>query len=401
MATKGKFSVTFFVQKRKGYKEGNIRARVACDGWVSVLSVGHNWSPEKWRNGFPKPNTTNASGLTAKELTAVLADFTARARSASGRCSGGSDFRSVMRGGGGEGLSARRLAEITVRERRVSAGMERMYYQIAKMIDGYCKGGLTARGVRAWLVEVSGSLASSSFNIYRMIAGSLLRTGERHGLIGGAEFPPTEKVPGNEPLFLMPEEVARIGSLRMRGLAEEVRKRFLLQCHTGLRLSDVASVTRECIFGGALRVRVRKTGEVVEVPLTDTARELAEGFVAPMASVSGYNVAVREICREAGVNGGWEKSRRVGGRVVTKRGERWEFATSHTGRKTFVCNCIAAGVHINVIMAMTGHRDFASVKPYLNVSLDTKARGVDALWRLMSEAVGDDGEGEPEGTEKA
>ena len=227
-------------------------------------------------------------------------------------------------------------------------------------------------------------LSSSSFNRYMATLRAILKEGERRGLVPSMVLPESERVVRNEPLFLSPEEVARVEALRLEDREEEVRLRFVLQCHTGLRISDALAVTSGDVRGGVLRVRMRKTSEVLNVPLTSVAASVVSRLGLPMRWFSGYNNVLRRICRLAGVSGAWEVSHRVGGKVVARRGERWEFVTTHTGRRTFVCNCIAAGVHLNVIMSLTGHRGLQSIKPYLNVGEETRAKGIAALSVLMS-----------------
>ncbi|MBQ7211100.1 MAG: tyrosine-type recombinase/integrase [Muribaculaceae bacterium] len=380
----GKVSVSFFVQRRKGYKEGNIRARVSVGGSAVVVSVGRNWPPEKWRGGVPKPNTTNAEGLTAKELSAVLSEFEGRARAVAVSCRSVEDLRRGLRGRTAMRVTAVSLASDLMRAKPVAANTEAAYMVVARSVDEACPSGLTQEGLRRWAEGMVARLSSSSFNRYMATLRAILKEGERRGLVPSMVLPESERVVRNEPLFLSPEEVARVEALRLEDREEEVRLRFVLQCHTGLRISDALAVTSGDVRGGVLRVRMRKTSEVLNVPLTSVAASVVSRLGLPMRWFSGYNNVLRRICRLAGVSGAWEVSHRVGGKVVARRGERWEFVTTHTGRRTFVCNCIAAGVHLNVIMSLTGHRGLQSIKPYLNVGEETRAKGIAALSVLMS-----------------
>ena len=44
-----------------------------------------------------------------------------------------------------------------------------------------------------------------------------------------------------------------------------------------------------------------------------------------------------------------------------------ELLTTHSGRKTFICNAIRLGIPTNVIMEWTGHSDYKAMKPYIKI----------------------------------
>lgn len=53
---------------------------------------------------------------------------------------------------------------------------------------------------------------------------------------------------------------------------EEVKNPFLFCCFTGLRFSDVKALRWENIENGIIVLRMRKTREMVRVPLSENAR---------------------------------------------------------------------------------------------------------------------------------
>ena len=47
--------------------------------------------------------------------------------------------------------------------------------------------------------------------------------------------------------------------------------------------------------------------------------------------------------------------------------------STHAGRRTFICNALALGIPPQVVMKWTGHSDYKSMKPYIDVINELKA----------------------------
>ena len=63
--------------------------------------------------------------------------------------------------------------------------------------------------------------------------------------------------------------------------------------------------------------------------------------------------------------------------------EKWELVSTHTGRKTFIVNCLSLGIAPNVIMKWTGHSDYKSMKPYIDIVDSFKASEMTKLDNLI------------------
>jgi len=51
---------------------------------------------------------------------------------------------------------------------------------------------------------------------------------------------------------------------------------------------------------------------------------------------------------------------------------KYELLTTHCGRRTFIVNAIFLGIPTEVVMKWTGHEDFESMKPYLEIVDDLR-----------------------------
>jgi len=52
---------------------------------------------------------------------------------------------------------------------------------------------------------------------------------------------------------------------------------------------------------------------------------------------------------------------------------KWELVGTHTGRRTFIVNALSLGIPPNIVMKWTGHSDYSSMKPYIDIVDDIKA----------------------------
>ena len=92
-----------------------------------------------------------------------------------------------------------------------------------------------------------------------------------------------------------------------------------------------------------------------------------KGLALPVIS----NAKMNEYLKEAAEIAGIKEPVRI---VFFKGNKRYEnvlpkceLLTTHSGRKTFICNAIRLGIPTNVIMEWTGHSDYKAMKPYIKI----------------------------------
>ena len=57
------------------------------------------------------------------------------------------------------------------------------------------------------------------------------------------------------------------------------------------------------------------------------------------------------------------------------------------GRKTFICFMLSIGIAPQVVMKFTGHADYKSMKPYIDIAEKAKTDAMDAM-DAMDKALG-------------
>ncbi len=134
---------------------------------------------------------------------------------------------------------------------------------------------------------------------------------------------------------------------------------FLFSCFTGLRYSDLKTLTRIEIQGGKIRKRMRKTGDSVYVPLTSQAQTL---IALPGHSKDGNVLHVTE-------NTYFNRHLRA---AATKLGFT-KHLHCHLARHTFATTCLTIGIPLDVTSKLLGHREIQTTliyAKYVNVLID-------------------------------
>jgi integrase len=182
-----------------------------------------------------------------------------------------------------------------------------------------------------------------------------------------------------EILTLTAEEVEAIEQLALveGSYLDNARALFLLACYTGLRYSDLVSIRPEHVKGRALRITTQKTRETVTIPLRESAIALIERYLAGKVRLitnQKLNEYLKELGRQAGINEEFELIRYRAGKRDTSTMPKWQKLGCHTGRRTFVTLSLERGIRPEVIMKVTGHKDWKSFQRYVNITDATVER---------------------------
>lgn len=170
------------------------------------------------------------------------------------------------------------------------------------------------------------------------------------------------------PVYLTIEERDRLaahdfGEGSALGVQRDV---FIFQCLIGCRVSDLRTLTKQSVVEGAVEYVPRKTAgersETVRVPLNSRASAILERYTSlpgerllPCISDQKYNVAIKRMLREAGVDREVTVIDPVSGLPAVRR--LWEVASSHMARRTFVGNLYKRVKDPALIGSMSGHKE--------------------------------------------
>lgn len=187
---------------------------------------------------------------------------------------------------------------------------------------------------------------------------------------------------GDESVTIQREPKVKTISLKA---LEKVRDVFCFSCVTGLRYSDLSQLRKEHIRGGYIRLTVTKTKEPIEIPLTSYAAEILAKYpkqirCLPVISSQKFNIYLKALCKYAGINEEIEIVRYRGAKREAVVYPKYELISAHTGRKTFATLSLEKGLNAEEVMAITGHRSYASFKRYVNVTKERKKAAMLKAW---------------------
>ena len=208
-------------------------------------------------------------------------------------------------------------------------------------------------------------------------------------------FRPTLKTTQRKVIYLSKPELERLRKLEIpAGLPslEAVRDVFLFCCFSGLRHSDVYHLRKNDVKEDHIEVTTIKTGDSVSIELNNVTRDIlrkykdypfADNRVLPVIQNQPMNRHLKDLCKLAGINEQIRITTYKGNQRKDEIKEKWELVGTHTGRRTFIVNCLSLGIPPNVVMKWTGHSDYKAMKPYIDIVDSIKASEMTKLDSLL------------------
>ena len=241
-----------------------------------------------------------------------------------------------------------------------------------------------------FLSDVKG-LANNTINKDIVILKVVIRWAlnkKYHNNLAFENFKPDLKSAKNRVIFLSMKELKRLEDYQ---IPEEkahliyTRDVFLFMCFTGLRYSDVANLKRCDILDDRIEITTAKTYEALVIDLNKYSRsilkkyeetEFKRGAALPLISNQKMNKNLHELCRLAGFDKPIRYTYFRGAERIDEVKPKYEYISTHTGRRSFICNALALGIAPQIVMKWTGHSDYKAMKPYIDVADSIKAEAM-------------------------
>lgn len=168
-------------------------------------------------------------------------------------------------------------------------------------------------------------------------------------------------------VYLTPEEVRKIEEyVPKTEIERSVKAEFLLESWCGARISDIKALQKENVDMKAKTIKYvsQKTGVLAEVPLHSKFLSYIDDSRLREVGEPEFNRAIKRICKKQGINE-TVKVFKAGKSLI---GEKWEFVSSHTARRSFATNCIMNGVPLTELMQFMGHTSVDMTRRYIMAS---------------------------------
>ena len=189
-----------------------------------------------------------------------------------------------------------------------------------------------------------------------------------------------------EIIVLTEEEVGRIANLTLNEKLEKIRDAFLFACYTGQRFEDIANFQFDNVIDGCWNLITRKTNDRISVPLSNSALKIIEKYKnqglskLPTVSNQKTNAGVREITALAEINDIITTVTFKGGKRIEERFPKHELITFHVARKTYITLSLIFGLPVPMIMEISGHKDYKTMKRYIAISKKTSKISILDAW---------------------
>ena len=215
-------------------------------------------------------------------------------------------------------------------------------------------------------------LSQSSVGTYMKLLRAIFRKAAAQGIISRNPMLSVScaKVIDPEMIFLSAEEVKQLYEVIPESdLGKKVRRAFLFACFTGLRVSDLETLSWAMIDikNEQIIKKQQKTKNVVYIPLNQSAKMLlldgAEHspadfvFAVPKGRNNSYKV-LNSWAKDAGI------TKKIG----------W-----HTARRTFATLALGHGADAITVAHLLGHTGLGQVMKYAKATDEMKRRAVDSL----------------------
>lgn len=168
----------------------------------------------------------------------------------------------------------------------------------------------------------------------------------------------------------------------LTGSKEIVRKLFLIQIYTGLRLSDIQNLSNANFDFKKKEIKIYtiKTESYLIIPIHEKLEELLLSFPNQNFKVynkTNYNAYIKNICESAAIDTIIQKTKYSGNQNFNEQLPKYKVISSHTARRTFITLLLSKSISPEDIMKITGHTSWSSFQKYIK---NPRARAVSAAW---------------------
>ena len=168
-------------------------------------------------------------------------------------------------------------------------------------------------------------------------------------------------------LALTEEEVLLWDSYTPKSECErDVKILFMRECLTGARQSDCRRLSMDNIKDGVLVYVSQKTRTEVKQPVHRLLPKYLEVQPGKHHNCGVVNETISRICKNLGIDE--EVTLYVGGKL--RKGPKYEFITSLSGRRSMVSNLALRNVPLPIISKIVGHTSTQTTNRYLCVGIN-------------------------------
>lgn len=229
-----------------------------------------------------------------------------------------------------------------------------------------------------------------TINKYFNLLGWFLRWADKNDLLihqDTLKFDACLKVIPRSVSYLTSDELEQFYNFQYskgKEILELSRDMFCFMAFTSLRYSDLTALRWSDVdmHKRVMEIVTEKTNDRLKINLNDCALEilkkykklkLQDSYVFPRLSNQKLNEHLKEAALLAQLKKKWVDEYYIGIERIRKEYTFYQIISCHDARRTFICCSLVLGIPPEVVMKWTGHNDYASMKPYIEISDKGKA----------------------------
>ena len=192
------------------------------------------------------------------------------------------------------------------------------------------------------------------------------------------DFKPRIRTTNNPVVYLTPTEIKQIREFPIpesRQSLVRARDVLLFLCYSGMRYSDAANLKKTDLYEGFMEITTLKTDDSLRIEYNKTSKKILDKYAAvdlpngkalPIISNQKTNKAFKELGKMVGIDIPVRRTFYIGNERRDVVLPKYRCLETHTGRRSFICNGLAKGIPVHVMMKWTGHKSYATMKPYID-----------------------------------
>lgn len=174
---------------------------------------------------------------------------------------------------------------------------------------------------------------------------------------------------------------------------DRIRDIFCFGCYTGLRYSDLSTLTSDHIQNGMIRkTMVKNSTKTIEVPILPMAQEILDKYSYSFSALPTYtdqpfNRFIKKCCEETKINKPFTITRKPGNKPVEVTEPKYKFIVVHTARKTFINLAHKYNMPESLIMDIVGHSEYDTFMKYRKYEPEKKKEDMNKVFKEYVERV--------------
>jgi integrase len=187
------------------------------------------------------------------------------------------------------------------------------------------------------------------------------------------------------PITLTAAELEQLESKVFNSKALDVARDYLvMEARTGQRISDIKRFTPKDYNDFKWTFTPRKGNRLSNKSVTVHFKGYCASALfilqkynwqMPVISEQKLNENIKRACKEAGIDQEISIYRWAANKRIRISGKKYEFISSHTGRKTFITLALQAGTPVEYVMQLTGISEYKTIRHYKGEFEDNKVEG--------------------------